>query len=267
MNFKERYGPVALVAGASEGMGAAFAHALAKQGMNLVLVARRKKNLEAIANGLSRQYSIDTWPVVCDLGASDATGQITDAIGDMMINFLVYNAALSYIGPYLDSPILDHIEIAGVNMITPMKMLHHFGSRMVKEKRGGIVLMSSIAGNQGSGFLATYAATKAFNRILAESIWYEWKTKGVDVIGCCAGATITPNYIESKPRKVSMFAPKPQLPEDVVRECFSKIGKVPSFISGRSNKIACFLMNHIFSSKMSANIMGDTTREMYNVKD
>ena len=267
MNIKERYGQVALVAGASEGMGAAFANTLAKQGMNLVLVARRKKNLESIAKGLSHQYSIETWPVVCDLGAPDATGQITDAIGDMMINFLVYNAALSYIGPYLDSPISDHIEIAGVNMITPMKMLHHFGSRMVKEKRGGIVLMSSIAGNQGYGFLATYAATKAFNRILAESIWYEWKTKGVDVIGCCAGATMTPNYIESKPRKVSMFAPKPQLPEDVVRECFSKIGKVPSFISGRSNKIACFLMNHIFSAKMSVNIMGDTTREMYNVKD
>jgi uncharacterized protein len=129
------------------------------------------------------------------------------------------------------------------------------------------VLLSSIAGNQGSGFLATYAATKAFNKILAEGIWYEWKNKGVDVIGCCAGATITPNYIESRPKKVNLFAPKPQLPEEVVRECLSKIGKVPSFISGRSNKIACFLMNRIFSVKKSVNVMGDTTREMYQVKD
>ncbi len=267
MNFKERYGAVALVAGASEGMGAAFARALAKEGMDVVLVARRKKNLELLAEELSAQYSVKTWMVSCDLGAPDVIGQITDVIGDMMIHFLVYNAALSYIGPYLDNPILDHIEIADVNMITPMKMLHHFGRRMVQQKKGGIVLMSSIAGNQGSGFLATYAATKAFNRILAESLWYEWKTKGVDVIGCCAGATLTPNYIDSKPKKISVFAPKPQLPEQVVAECLSKLGSTPSFVSGGSNKVASFLMNHILSLKKSVNIMGDTTRKMYGIKD
>jgi short-subunit dehydrogenase len=267
MNIKERYGPVALVAGASEGMGAAFAHELARQGLNLVIVARRKKNLDSTARELSGQYPVEVWPVCCDLAAPDATGQIRDVIGDMMINFLVYNAALSYIGPFLDNPLSEHTQIAGVNMITPMKMLHHFGSRMVNEKRGGIILMSSQAGNQGSGFLATYAATKAFNRILAESLWYEWKTKGVDVIGCCAGATMTPNYIQSNPKKKSFLAPKPQLPEEVVEECFSKIGRTPSFISGRSNKIACFVMNHIFSVKKSVNIMGNTTRDMYDIRD
>jgi len=258
---------MALVAGASEGMGAAFAHALARKGLNLVIVARRKKTLEAMALELSSRYSIGVWPVSCDLAAPDATGQIRDVIGDIKINFLVYNAALSYVGPYLDNPVSDHIRIAEVNMLTPLKMLHHFGGRMLDEKRGGIVLMSSLAGNQGSGFLATYAATKAFNRILAESLWYEWKSKGVDVIGCCAGATMTPNYILSKPKKISKFAPKPQLPEEVVDECLSKIGKTPSFISGRSNKIACFLMNHIFSLKKSINIMGDTTRKMYGIRD
>jgi short-subunit dehydrogenase len=267
MNLKERYGPVALIAGASEGMGAAFAHALARQGLNLVIVARRKKNLETLARELSNHYPVEVWPVNCDLAAPDATGQIRDVIGDLKINFLVYNAALSYIGPYLDNPVSEHIHMAEVNMLTPLKMLHHFGSRMMDEKRGGIVLMSSLAGNQGSGFLATYAATKAFNRILSESLWYEWKTKGIDVIGCCAGATMTPNYIQSNPKKISKFAPKPQLPQEVVDECLSRIGKTPSFISGRSNKIASFLMNHIFSLKRSINIMGDTTRKMYGIRD
>ncbi len=267
MTFKERYGPVALIAGASEGMGAAFAHSLARQGLSLVIVARRKKNLETLARDLSGQYPIEVWPVNCDLAAPDATGQIRDIIGDRMINFLVYNAAHSYIGPYLENPVSEHIHIAEVNMLTPMKMLHHFGSRMLNDKRGGIVLMSSLAGNQGSGFLATYAASKAFNRVLAESLWFEWKNKGVDVIGCCAGAILTPNFIQSKPRKISMLAPKPQLPEEVVNECLSKIGKTPSFISGRSNRIACFFMKHIFSVKKSVNIMGDTTRNMYGIKD
>ena len=267
MTFKERYGPVALIAGASEGLGAAFAHVLASEGFNLVIVARTKKNLESMARDLSVQYQIEVWPVHCDLAAPDATGQIRDVIGDMMVNFLVYNAALSYIGPFLDNPVWDHMHLAEVNMLTPMKMIHYFGARMLSVKRGGIVLMSSLAGYQGSGFLSMYAATKAFNRILAESLWYEWKNKGVDVIGCCAGATLTPNYIKSKPKKSGMLAPKPQLPGEVVNECLSKIGSHPSFVSGRSNKIASFLMNHIFSVKRAINIMGNTTRKMYGIRD
>jgi uncharacterized protein len=267
MHFKERYGPVALVAGASEGMGAAFAHALASRGLDLVIVARGKEKLDLAAAELTAKYAIRVWPVPCDLGSPDAIEEIRQVIGGMKINFLVYNAARSYIGPYLNEPVTEHMEMAGVNMLTPLKMIHHFGKHMVEEKRGGMVLMSSLAGNQGSGYLATYAASKAFNRILAESLWYEWKNKGVDVIGCCAGATLTPNYIQSKPGRISPFAPKPQLPEQVVKECLSKLGKYPSFVSGRSNKIACFLMNHIFSVKKAVNTMGDTTRRMYGIRD
>jgi len=266
MIFKEKYGPIALIAGASEGMGAAYAHALAARGMDLVIVARREKNLTQFASGLRAQYPVKIWPLACDLGLPDATQQIQEFIEDRVISFLVYNAALSYIGPFVDTAAATHLQIAEVNMLTPMKMVHHFGARMIGEGRGGIVLMSSLAGFQGSGFLATYAATKAFNRILAEGLWYEWKSKGVDVISCCAGATNTPNYIASNPQKITRLAPKPQMPEQVVEECLSKIGHSPSFISGRSNKIACFLMNHLFSLKTSINTMGNTARKMYGIK-
>jgi uncharacterized protein len=266
IHFKEKYGPLALIAGASEGIGEAFAHALAGEGLNLILVARRREKLESLARELTAQYQIDVQVICCDLSDSSATEIIGNAIGSRTVNFLVYNAAFSRIGPFLDHSISDLMKTTEVNMLTPLKMTHYFGKRMVKEQRGGIVLMSSIAGNQGSGFLAAYAATKAFNRILAESLWYEWKDKGVDVIGCCAGATLTPNYLQSNPKKISLLAPKPQLPEQVVRECFSKIGRCPSFISGRSNKIACFLMDHIFSVKKSVNTMGNTTGKMYGVQ-
>lgn len=267
MTLKERYGPLALVAGASKGLGAAFAHKLAGEGFNLVIIARDRAGLEATARELTLKYAVEVLPVSCDLDDPDATEQIRKAIGERMINFLVYNAASPYIGPFLDHPVSEHLRIASVNMLTPLKMLHHFGGRMVKEKRGGIILMSSLAGNQGSGFLTTYAATKAFNRVLAESLWYEWKAKGVDVIGCIAGSILTSNYIQSNPEKISPFAPKPQLPEDVVKECFSKIGRTPSFISGGPNKIAGFLMNRLFSIKRAVNIMGDTTRKMYGIRD
>lgn len=265
--LKERYGPIALIAGASKGLGASFADALAREGFDLVLVARDPEGLESITNKLTRHHAVHVWPVTCDLNDPDAIGHIEEVIGERMIHFLVYNAACSYIGPFLNQPVTEHLDIANVNMITPIKMVHHFGARMIEEKRGGVVLMSSLAGSQGSGFLATYAASKAFNRVLAESLWYEWKTKGVDVVGCIAGSILTPNFIQTHPEKINAFAPRPQSPEDVVKECFSKIGRVPSFVSGRSNKIATFLMNKLFSRKRAVNLMGDTTREMYRIKD
>jgi uncharacterized protein len=267
MTLKERYGPLALIAGALKGLGATFAHELAGEGFNLVLVARDKAGLEATARDLIMKYSVEVLPVSCDLNDPDATEQIQELIGDRMVNFLVYNAARPYIGSFLNNPVSEHLHITTVNMLTSLKMIHHFGGRMVKAKRGGIVLMSSLAGNQGSGFLATYAATKSFNRVLAEGLWYEWKSKGVDVIGCIAGSILTPNFIQSNPEKISPLAPKPQLAEEVVKECFSKIGRRPSFVSGGSNKFACFLMNRLFSVKRAVNLMGDTTKKMYRIHD
>lgn len=125
--------------------------------------------------------------------------------------------------------------------------------------------MSSLAGFQGSGFLAVYAATKAFNRILGESLWYEWKNKGVDVIACCAGATSTPGYLDSNPDQKNYFAPRVQAPDEVANECLERLGKTPSFITGRGNKIASFVMQKLMPRKIAIKIMGDTTRKMYRI--
>ena len=125
--------------------------------------------------------------------------------------------------------------------------------------------MASIAGFQGSGYLATYAATKAFNRVLAEGLWYEWKPLGVDVIACCAGATVTPNYLNTLPGKASRLEPKPQLPEQVVEECLRRVGTTPSFVSGTGNKLVSFLMQRLFPRKQAVRIMGDGMKKMYRI--
>ncbi len=267
MTFKEKYGQTALIAGASEGMGAAYAFALAESGFDLVLIARRAAPLEATANQIIKQFGVGVTTVTCDLADADATEKIVKAIGDKPIDFLVYNAALSYIGPYVATNFITHGNIAQVNMVTQLAMVHYFGGKMVERGRGGVVIMASIAGFQGSGYLATYAATKAFNRVLAEGLWYEWKSKGVDVIACCAGATATPNYINTKPGKASALEPKPQLPEQVVKECLKKIGKTPSFISGTGNKWVSFLMQRIFSRMMAVKMISDGMVKMYRIKD
>ncbi len=181
------------------------------------------------------------------------------------INLFVYNAALSYIGAFEKNTVANHHQIAQANMVTPMNLMQVFAEPMLAKQKGAMILMASLAGFQGSGFLAAYAATKAFNRVLAESLWYEWKDRGVDVIACCAGATSTPNFINTKPEKANFFAPRVQTPEEVVNECFKKLGSQPSFVTGTGNKIASFIMQKLLPRKMAINIMGDTTKKMYRL--
>jgi short-subunit dehydrogenase len=177
----------------------------------------------------------------------------------------IYNAALSYLGPFLDNAEENHLQAAGVNMLTPLNLVHFYGGKMVDKRNGAIVLMTSLAGLQGSGYLSVYASTKAFNRILAESLWYEWKKSGVDVIACCAGATATPGYKNTNPEKSGFFAPRVLEPEEVAKECLRMLGSKPSFITGKGNRVASFIMQKILPRKMAVNIMGDTTRKMYKL--
>jgi len=265
MSIRQKYGSLALVAGASEGIGAAFSGCLAAAGMDLVLVARRKEPLDQLATLLMNQYGIQVTCISCDLSDPDAAFTIREALKGKEINMLVYNAAMSYIGPFEQNSMEHQTRIAFANMITPMNMLRIFGEPMLHKGKGAVILMASLAGFQGSGFLATYAASKAFTRILAESLWYEWKNRGVDVIACCAGATSTPNFINTKPQKTSFFAPRVESPEEVVQACMTRLGRKPSFISGRGNRIASFIMQKILPREMAINLMGSNTRKMYNL--
>jgi short-subunit dehydrogenase len=265
MNLKQKYGNTALIAGASEGIGAAYSSRLAAEGMDLVLIARHLQPLEQLADLLRNKYGINIKCISCDLSAINATQLVEDALNGLEISLLVYNAALSYIGPFLKNSAEDHNRAAQLNMITPLNMVRVYGEKMSARGKGAVVLMTSLAGFQGSGYLAVYAATKAFNRILAESLWYEWKKSGVDIIACCAGATATPGYKNSHPEKTGFLTPGVLDPEEVADECLRKLGKKPSFITGRGNRIASYIMQKIMPRKMAINIMGDTTRKMYRV--
>jgi uncharacterized protein len=265
MNLKQKYGNTALVAGASEGIGAAFSTCLAAEGMDMVLIARRLAPLLQFAHSLESQYKVNVTCVACDLSETDAAQKIKETLNGREINILIYNAAFSYLGPFLDNSEENHLQAARVNMLTPMNLVHLYGGKMVDKRKGAIILMTSLAGLQGSGYLSVYAATKAFNRILAESLWYEWKNSGVDVIACCAGATATPGYKNTNPEKSGFFAPRVLEPEEVAKECLRMLGSKPSFITGKGNRVASFIMQKILPRKMAVNIMGDTTRKMYKL--
>ncbi|MDA8979581.1 SDR family NAD(P)-dependent oxidoreductase [Chitinophagales bacterium] len=265
MSRIKKYGKTACIAGASEGIGAAFSHYLAKEGYDLIVVARRLEPMIALAKEIESKYQVKVDTLSFDLSAPNAAKDLLAAVEPFDIDVLVYNAGLSYIGAFEKNDLNHHLEIARTNIMTPLELLQTLGAKMLERNRGAVVLMGSLAGLQGSGFLSTYAASKAFDTILAESLWYEWKDRGVDVIACVAGATSSPNFINTKPKKVGLIEPKVQTPEEVVEECFANLGKQPRVITGFANRLASFFMHRVLPRKLAVKIMGDTTRKMYGV--
>jgi short-subunit dehydrogenase len=261
--FRQSYGPWALVAGASEGLGAAYAEALAARGLNLVLVARRAALLQALADHLSRKYPVQVHVLVLDLSRPEAVNRIADETNGMEIGLLVYNAAYSAVGPFLDQPLDNHLREVDTNVRTPLGLVEIFGKRMLQTGHGGIILMASLSAFQGSAYISTYSATKAFNIILAESLWEEWRRDGVDVLACIAGAIRTSNYLASSPQKTGRFSDATIEPETVVAEALLALGRQPTVIPGKVNRLSSFVMRRLLSRRAAVHIMGSVLRGMY----
>jgi short-subunit dehydrogenase len=261
----DRYGPFALIAGASEGLGAAFARELARAGLHLILVARRSGILEELAEALRAEYPVTVRTLACDLETLSTADAIEDTCRGCEVGLLVYNAAFSSVGRFLDTPVTSHLRALDVNARGPLLLAHALGGPMASRGRGGIILMSSLTAFQGTPLVASYGATKAFNLVLAEGLWGELKERGVDVLACCAGATLTPGYDRATPRRASSrFAPKPQDPADVAREALRALGGRPSIITGRANRFVSFVMRRLFSRRLAISTIGREMRKRYD---
>lgn len=257
-HFQDRYGPWAVVAGASEGIGAEFARQLAGRGINVVLVARRPEPLEKLATELRESVPAETRVLPLDLAAADAAEQIAEATKDLDVGLVVYNAAFSPIGDFVDTRPEDNFRALDVNVRTPTALAHHFGKRLVARGKGGLVLLSSLTAFQGSPFVATYGATKSYNLALAEGLWFELKPKGVDVLSVCAGATKTPGLLKAAPNG----APGMLEPSEVVEDALDALGNGPLVIPGAFNRFASFVMRRLLPRAMTIAIMGDQTRKL-----
>ncbi len=258
-DLRARYGPWAMVAGASSGLGAEFARQLAARGLNVLLVARRAELLETLAAGLRAQHRVEVRVASIDLGAPDLLERARAATDGIEIGLLVYNAALSLIGPFLEQPLADKLRVIDVNCRGPLILADEFGRRMVARGRGGILLMSSLAGSRGAPLVATYAATKAFNLVLAEGLWDELGARGVDVLACRAGATRTEAYVDSAPEgKLPVMECAP-----VVTQALAALGRRPSMVPGWLNRLGDFFLSRLLTRRASIRVMGRATRAMY----
>lgn len=259
--FHQRYGPVAVVAGASEGIGRAYAHALAEKGLDLILIARRTEPLEAEATLIRRRHRVNVETVSLDLGAADLAERFTKAIDGKDVGLLVYNACYSKIGPFLGTDLASKLATVDVNCRGPLVLSTIMGERLAARGRGGIVLMSSMSGLQGTAMVATYAATKAFDTVLGEGLWAELRPKGVDVLVCVAGATSTPNFLAQTPesKREKVF---PMTPEDVARGGLANLRNGPVYIAGPINRGVAFA-GRFMSRRRAVSFMSKNTRAVY----
>jgi uncharacterized protein len=185
--FTQRYGPWALVTGASDGIGNAFCHALAAQGMHLVLVARNQERLAEQALLLSRLHGIQCRVIAADLSRPEQWPKLIEQTRDLHIGLLVAAAGFGTSGPFLAASIENELDMLSVNCAAVTRMSHHFAQRFAAQGRGGIILLSSLLGFQGVARAAHYAATKSYIQSLGEGIAPELKPVGVDVLICAPG--------------------------------------------------------------------------------
>ena len=189
--FRLRYGPVAVVTGASDGIGRAIADVLAEAGLDLVLAARRADVLGGIAADLTARHGVDVQTVAADLSTEAGLEAVESATAGLDVGLLVAAAGFGTSGGFLDADLAREDEMIDVNIRAVVRATHHFGTRFAARGRGGIVLFGSLVGFQGTPGAATYAATKAFVQTFAEALHVEWAPLGVDVLSCAPGPVHT----------------------------------------------------------------------------
>lgn len=185
--FADRYGPWAIVTGASDGIGRACAHELAAAGLNLVLVARRQNTLDALAAEFARDHGIEARPLALDLGQPGAVVRLVHETRPLDVGLLITSAGYGTSGPLLKTKLADELDMLQVNATSVLELVHRLGPRLIARDRSGVVLLGSLVGFQGVPRAANYAATKAYVQSLAEALHHEWKPLGVDVLASAPG--------------------------------------------------------------------------------
>ena len=261
--FTERYGAWALVAGASEGLGAAYARALAARGMNLVLAARRRALLDELAEDLHGTFGVQVHCCDGDLASLSFLETLQSACSGLDVGLVVYNATYAPVGEFASAAIEDLMRVVDVNVRAPMALLRAFLPPMMARGRGAVLLMTSLAGNQGAPRIAAYAASKAFARVLAESLWRELQNRGIDVVACCAGAVRTPGYAMTAGKD----APGILDPDQVVEQALRALGRGPLVIPGFVNRAASVFMTRLLPRRAAIAIMAGSTSGLAPAKE
>ncbi|WP_040858899.1 SDR family NAD(P)-dependent oxidoreductase [Nocardia niigatensis] len=231
------YGPWAVIAGGSEGVGAEFARQLAATNINLVLAARKPEPL-AETGEACRELGVDVRTLAVDL-VDGGVDEIIRATADIEVGLLICNAgANTHSMEFLDGDADEFQRVIDLNITATLALVRHFGRAMRDRRRGGILLVGSLAEFAGSVRHTTYGGSKAFLRIFAEGLWLELRDHGVHVLELILGVTRTPAMA-----RVGLNFDAPGLtvsePADVAREGLAHLADGPvRIVSGNMESVA-----------------------------
>lgn len=225
------YGPWAVIAGGSEGVGAAFARQLASAGLNLVLVARKPGPLAATAEDC-RGHGVQVRTLAVDLAEAGSVDQIVASTADLEVGLLIYNAGANTCSEqFLDGEPADFRRVIDLNVTTMLALVRHYGRPMRQRRRGGILLVGSMAGYLGSTRHTVYGGVKAFGRIFAEGLWLELRDHNVHVLELVLGVTRTP-AMERVGLNFDVPGMRVAEPADVAREGLAQLPHGPVHVAG-----------------------------------
>jgi short-subunit dehydrogenase len=229
-SLRERYGSWALVTGASAGIGVEFARAFARDGISLVLAARRGDRLAQLADELTKEHGVEVRVVSCDLATPDGMRACIAAAEEVDLAILVNNAGVGYSGRFERQDPDRLTAMVQLNCVAPVTLTAALLPKLRERGRGAVVFTGSVAGSQPLPLHAVYAASKSFDNLLAEGLWGELRGSGIDVLALEPGST------ETEFQAVAEEIPhEGESAEKVVAVALRALGRQPSVISGGFN--------------------------------
>jgi short-subunit dehydrogenase len=256
--FVSDYGPLALVTGASEGIGAAFATDLAKRGLDLILVARREDRLKTLAETLRAAHRVEVQVIAADLGTEAGIAAVLAAAKGKEVGLYVGSAGFGTAGAFLRNDVALELNMIDVNCRALCALAHPLARSMQARGKGGIVLMSSIVAFQGVAGSANYAATKAYVQALAEGLAAELEPYGVDVLASAPGPVDT-----GFAARADMMMGSAATPEVVARATLAALGRRVTVRPGGQAKLLGYglgLLPRGLRSRILGKIMTGMTR-------
>jgi len=234
---KEIYGPWAVIAGGSEGVGASFAHQLADAGLNLVLIARKPEPLADTAAAV-RTKGVEVRTIELDLLEPQALSRVRAVTDELEVGLLIFNAGANTYGHEFVSGEPERVQgVIDLNITAQLTLAQHFGALMAERRRGGIMLVGSLAGYLGQAQISIYSAVKAFSRVFAEGLWLEMREYNVDVLELVLGVTRTPSMARAG---LNFDIPGLNVsePDDVAREGLAHLAHGPVLVAGNNQQTA-----------------------------
>ena len=265
--FAGRYGPWALVTGAAGGIGAEFARQIAGGGVNVLLLDRDEETVAARAREIAEESGAEARPVVADLSTLAFLDEVRGLATTHEIGLLVCNAALGPVGPFDATPVEELMASLDVNCRATMALAHALLPGMAERGRGGAILMASNAAYHGTPYVAHYAATKAYNLVLGEGLWYEMRERGVDVLAFAPGPTNTPGLRSANPALPEGAAPPGiMLPGPTAAAALAALGRSPSARPGWRNRLDTFVQTRLLSRRRAILRIASRTRSLRFVR-